>query len=190
MNIDSFIKTIGKESKPSLDIKIEIDFEIFEDKEKAFLHSLKNVAVEGVVVKKAKIEEKIKELSKDYKNIASIYPFSIRTLNSNDIKDPKELNNVDLSIVKGKFGVCENGAVWIEEEENIHRAIYSICKHLLILLDRDSLVSTMHEAYERIDPSLSYGIFISGPSKTADIEQSLVIGAHGAKFVTVFLIDE
>ncbi len=47
----------------------------------------------------------------------------------------------------------------------------------------------MHEAMLEIENfNEGYGVFISGPSKTADIEQSLVIGAQGPLSLTVFLI--
>jgi L-lactate dehydrogenase complex protein LldG len=48
----------------------------------------------------------------------------------------------------------------------------------------------MHEAYARIemDPKYNFGTFISGPSKTADIEQALVMGAQAARGVTVVLL--
>lgn len=53
----------------------------------------------------------------------------------------------------------------------------------------------MHAAYDRIaalEAAAAYGFstFIAGPSKTADIEQSLVLGAHGPISLTVFLLDE
>jgi L-lactate dehydrogenase complex protein LldG len=47
----------------------------------------------------------------------------------------------------------------------------------------------MHQAYERLQGrEYNFGVFIAGPSKTADIEQSLVLGAHGARTMTVFLV--
>jgi len=65
-----------------------------------------------------------------------------------------------------------------------------ICQHLAVLLHKNDIVQTMHEAYATIgNNAYGFGLFIAGPSKTADIEQSLVLGAHGPKTMTVFVIN-
>lgn len=104
-------------------------------------------------------------------------------------ENPADFADLDLAILKGQFGVAENGAIWLEDIDLKLRATPFITAHLVILLEKNCLVSNMHEAYERIGESSSgFGLFLAGPSKTADIEQSLVIGAHGAKSLVVILI--
>lgn len=105
-----------------------------------------------------------------------------------DAADAATLNGTDLAILASPLGVCENGCCWIARHKG-YRAINFIAEELVILLPREALVPNMHVAYDRLpdDPSLDYGCFISGPSKTADIEQALVMGAHGAREVTVIL---
>ncbi len=104
---------------------------------------------------------------------------------------PQEWNDLDFTIVSGKFGVAENGAVWVSEMDLPDRVLPFICKHLILLIPTDKMVSTMHEAYDKIQKDdYGYGVFISGPSKTADIEQSLVIGAHGPLAMTVISFDK
>lgn len=99
------------------------------------------------------------------------------------------LQNVELAVLHGHFGVAENGAVWITEEMMGHRALPFIAQHLAIIINQADIVPTMHEAYQRIaDARYGFGTFIAGPSKTADIEQSLVIGAHGARSMSVFIL--
>jgi L-lactate dehydrogenase complex protein LldG len=113
-------------------------------------------------------------------------------------EDPHALENVDLAILPAHFGVAENGACWITESQMIERALPFITQHLALVIRRQDIVANMHEAYDRIGfldaapDAVPYGFatFIAGPSKTADIEQSLVLGAHGPASLTVFLIDE
>lgn len=105
------------------------------------------------------------------------------------IEDAHELRDVDLAIVRGELAVAENGAVWVAEAGlQPHRVLPWIAQHLALVVSAERLVNDMHEAYERIDVGRGFGCFISGPSKTADIEQALVIGAHGPRSATVFLV--
>lgn len=104
-------------------------------------------------------------------------------------ESPQLLANVNLAILPGQFAVAENGAVWITDNEMGDRALPYITEHLALVVRTETILSTMHDAYERIGSSnYNLGTFIAGPSKTADIEQSLVLGAHGAKSLTVFLM--
>lgn len=105
--------------------------------------------------------------------------------------DPHQFENVLLTILRGHFGVAENGAVWITDDKMGDRALPFICEHLAVIINSKDIYHTLHEAYDHTDHSVyDFGTFIAGPSKTADIEQSLVLGAHGPKSMTVFLLSE
>jgi L-lactate dehydrogenase complex protein LldG len=106
------------------------------------------------------------------------------------LKDPHELEGIDVAIIAGEFGVAENGAVWVPGSTlGPHRAIFVVAQHLVLVVPAGQIVHTMQEAYDRIRIERpGFGIFISGPSKTADIEQALVIGAHGARSCSLFLV--
>jgi L-lactate dehydrogenase complex protein LldG len=103
--------------------------------------------------------------------------------------DPHELENVDLAILKAEIAVAENGALWVPEGNTMQRVLPFITQHLALVVSKSALVPTMHQAYEIIgDSEYGYSAFIAGPSKTADIEQSLVLGAHGPRSMIVFLL--
>lgn len=104
--------------------------------------------------------------------------------------DPHSLKDVELTIVKAHFGVAENGSLWVTDDLMGQRIAVFIPQYLAIVVKKDDMVTTMHQAYNRIgDQEYNFGTFIAGPSKTADIEQSLVLGAHGARGLIVFLMD-
>ncbi|MGC4050549.1 MAG: LUD domain-containing protein [Paludibaculum sp.] len=107
------------------------------------------------------------------------------------LKDPHELEGIDLAILPGEIAVAENGAVWVPGTNlGPQRAIFVIAQHLVLVIRASSLVHNMHQAYANLNLQRpGFGVFISGPSKTADIEQSLVIGAHGARSCTVIALD-
>jgi L-lactate dehydrogenase complex protein LldG len=106
-----------------------------------------------------------------------------------DLADPHELEGLDLAVLPGRFGVAENGAVWVDGEGLHHRGVFVVTQHLALVVSAREVVPDMHAAYARVRfDGPGFGLFIAGPSKTADIEQSLVIGAHGARSCTVFLV--
>ena len=111
--------------------------------------------------------------------------FSAEKLN---VSTPLDFQDVTLAIIEAEFGVAENGAVWVTEQAMGNRALPFITENLAVIINGEAIVPTMHKAYQRNNSAYGYGAFIAGPSKTADIEQSLVIGAHGPKSMTVFVL--
>lgn len=114
-------------------------------------------------------------------------------LNPDTVTDVRELMKADVGVVEGYIGVAENGCIWIPQTMK-EKAVCFASEQLVIVLDHHNIVNNMHEAYERIAKSDNYfkqykfGTFISGPSKTADIESALVYGAQAARGVTVLLV--
>lgn len=140
--------------------------------------------------KDADINGLIKRLYPKAKVFASnMAEITIATLNPDTVGTAQELNGTDVGIVRGELGVAENGCVWIPQTMK-ERAVCFISEYLVIVLSRRAIVSNMHQAYARINMTdYGYGTFISGPSKTADIAQALVMGAQAARGVTVILTD-
>lgn len=162
----------------------------FNDKFETFSTIIQSVGAKALLIEKKDLDKTIKELYPNESQISSSIDFcSLGNFDSNISDDAHDLKDIDLAIVKGNFAVAENGAVWIKDDLNKHRSLYFIAQNIVIVLDEKDIVNNMHEAYEKINfDKNNFGVFISGPSKTADIEQSLVIGAHGPKSGYVIFI--
>ncbi len=161
----------------------------YADKTAQFIEISKSVGGDAIIHDgKDDINELIRALYPEAKTIASNLPdISLTAINPDDVQSPHDLNGIDLAIIEGELGVAENGCVWIPQNVK-EKVIYFIAEYLIIILDRNNIVNNMHEAYNQLKfNDYGFGVFISGPSKTADIEQALVVGAHGAKGVTVIL---
>ncbi len=169
------------------------DLQQNEDKKETLLNAfIRSARLQGADVSFAK---DIPEPAKWLKNLYPEADHILSAVNENGFPPGNRIQSgrpdfrqVDLSIIRGAFGVAENGSVWVPESSLPVRVLPFICTHLIILLNRANLVAHMHEAYRRaLLPEIPFGVFIAGPSKTADIEQSLVIGAQGPKSVMILL---
>ena len=161
----------------------------YADPLKQFVEMSKTVGGKVVELEKGQdINEVIKNCYPDTKVIASNLPeVTIANRNPDTVAEANDLNGTDVGVVRGVFGVAENGCIWIPQTMK-QKAVCFISEYLVILLDRKQIVNNMHEAYQRVEfNSYGYGCFISGPSKTADIAQALVMGAQAARGVTVVL---
>lgn len=140
-----------------------------------------------------KVEHAIRDYLVQTGRIVTTIPalHKIGELVTETVSKPREYADVTLSVLPAHFAVAENGAVWLSEQMMGHRVLPFICQHLAIVLRSQCIVASMHDAYKQLGTAeYGFGIFISGPSKTADIEQFLIMGAHGPKTITIFLVDD
>jgi L-lactate dehydrogenase complex protein LldG len=130
-------------------------------------------------------------IHREAKRIVSLVPgVGGATVDPATVADPHGLEGLGLVVLPGEFGVAENGAIWIEGARLPHHALVVIPEHLAVVVSAGAIVPDLHAAYARLDLAgrPRWGLFLAGPSKTADIEQSLVIGAHGARSLVVLLV--
>lgn len=162
----------------------------YSDKVQQFIKSMENA---GGQVFYQNSEDSLKQ---DLEEVKAAGKFLIDLLGSKDNDawknmNASELESLDTCYLRGQLGVAENAAIWITEKQMSNRLLPFICQHLVIVLDPNDMVNNMHEAYHQINAgSEGFGVFIAGPSKTADIEQNLVIGAHGARSLRVYLMED
>ena len=168
---------------PSLD---DIQAITYPDPLVQFIKMTESVGGHVIEVKQGQnINDIVKELYPDAKEIASNLPeVKIATRNPDTVGRARDLNGTDVGIIRGKFGVAENACVWIPQQMK---------EKAVCFMPKSQIVNNMHEAYKRIEFDQTYdgyGTFISGPSKTADIAQVLVMGAQAARSATILLMPE
>ncbi|MBR9999962.1 MAG: LUD domain-containing protein [Cyclobacteriaceae bacterium] len=189
--MDERDKILNKLPRPTGDKKpsayISMDKNAGIDLVTEFIGNLSACGGRGIQVKKENVEVTINEIYGNPDRVMNLSGFSSFPSRNTEISVQVKIDQIDLLIVDGLIGVAGNGAVWLTEDKIGERKFPFIATDILILLQQDLLVPDLFQAYPRIDLSTGFGLWIAGPSKTADIEQSLVIGAQGALRHTVFI---
>lgn len=190
--------TLKRYNKPDY-TELEKQALTFDNKIEKFCEMMKAVGGQVAVLEEGQdINDVIKAHFPDAKRIATNLKevtclgqpqaITCATFHPDDVEKPGELNGTDLAILQGHLGVCENAAVWVKQDME-QRTIFFISEAIVLIVDRNTLVNNMHEAYKKVETGdMGYATFISGPSKTADIEQALVMGAHGARVALAILV--
>lgn len=187
---DSIISNLRRNVRETYD-KPDLSFDklVYPDKVAAFIHAATTSAGAKVLEmgEGDDINDLIRRAYPDAKTIASNLPGVKADRNPDEVQRPQDLDGTDVSVVLGTVACAENACIWVPQTMK-QRAVCFICEYLVIIIDRDNVVSNMHEAYSQIEmPELGFGAFISGPSKTADIEQALVYGAQSFCGVTIII---
>jgi L-lactate dehydrogenase complex protein LldG len=165
---------------------------IFDDATAKFTEVLRGIGGEVVAV------ENVDLLKKDYQSRFNMFKNVVCRVENLDlgveeiglVRDGHDFADAEVAILRGQFGVAENGSIWVTDTEiGQHRVLPFITQHLVLVLEQKNIFKNLHEAYKDLTVNTTgFGVFIAGPSKTADIEQSLVIGAHGARSLVVYLV--
>lgn len=191
---DEILRAVRRQLPQSVELPpLEGDWVRYDDPVQHFMEVLKSVGGECQIVDGLdEIPKRLGELAEEGKTVVSCVPGVLdRRFSLDGIADPHELEHVDLAVLPGQLAVAENAAIWVTDAGIPHRVLFFLTQHLALIVPLSAVVETMHEAYRRIEVGTSpFGSFISGPSKTADIEQSLVKGAHGARTLQVFLVPD
>lgn len=188
-NILNRLKTNVRETYEMPDLTFQK--RIFDDPVSTFKETITTSAGASLIEVKDgdDLNDLIKQAYPEAKTIASNIPGINADKNPDSVEEAQDLDGTDVGVIKGEVACAENGCVWIPQTMK-EKAICFISEYLVILVSKKNIVSNMHQAYERIAfNDYGFGTFISGPSKTADIEQALVYGAQAARGVTVFLTD-
>ena len=100
--------------------------------------------------------------------------------------DRNNPESFDFGISTASFAIAESGAIVLEDAATADR-LSTIAPWIHIaVLKKSNIVRTIADALSKPFPA-PYAIWISGPSKTSDVEGILVEGVHGPGIQAVFI---
>jgi L-lactate dehydrogenase complex protein LldG len=196
---DSILSAIRRNRPPTVDLPaVAADWITYPDRQQQFIDLLEAVGGQAFVGTRGEFDKHLRTLPiyTNAQHIVSLVPgIGASDVDLSTIDSPHALDNIDIAILSGEFAVAENASIWVTDGHLPFRVLYFLCQHLVLVVHSHDILNNLHEAYDRLEQSkpfanAAFGTFISGPSKTADIEQSLVIGAHGPRSLTVCVLSE
>ncbi len=124
---------------------------------------------------------------------AAVPAMKLPTLKTDGGYSVAEMEQCDAGISECDALVAQTGSVLITGRSAGGRALSVLPPHHIVLVRREQMVSDIPAAYSLLREKYganwpSFMSFITGPSRTGDIERILVLGAHGPKRLTVFLV--
>jgi len=104
-----------------------------------------------------------------------------------------EVESCDVGITECDALIAQTGSVLVTGRSAGGRALSVLPPHHVVLARRDQLIADLPDAFALLKAKYgasypSFISFITGPSRTGDIERILVLGAHGPKKLTIFLL--
>jgi L-lactate dehydrogenase complex protein LldG len=144
--------------------------------------------------------EGIKFLMQDrgWDSIFALEPTILNILTKGQINcvfEYDQLTNAHVGMTGCEALVARLGTIMVSTGQMAGRQIFIYPEIHLVLAFSSQLVDDLKDAFARLrkkyDPKMpSMVTFITGPSRTADIEKTLVMGAHGPKELYVFLLED
>jgi L-lactate dehydrogenase complex protein LldG len=107
--------------------------------------------------------------------------------------DVVELESCDVGITECDALIAQTGSILVTSRSAGGRALSVLPPHHVVLARRDQLIADLPDAFALLKQKYganypSFISFITGPSRTGDIERILVLGAHGPRKLTTFLL--
>lgn len=193
---ENILKRLRENTRETYDMPVlkQLQPITFDDPVAEFIHKTTTTAGARIIEmqKGQLLSDVVRQTYPEAQVIASNMPEAGADMNPDTVDEAQQLMKADVAVVQGAIGVAENACIWVPQQTR-QKAVCFAAQQLVIVLSRQNIVSNMHQAYDLIAHSADYfqtykfGTFISGPSKTADIESALVYGAQAARGVTVIL---
>jgi L-lactate dehydrogenase complex protein LldG len=107
--------------------------------------------------------------------------------------DRERLADLSVAVLPAEFLLADTGSAVLWPRSSAERLLCYLPTTAIVLARQEGLVSHMSDVWDRLsDRAADFGtrgemVFVTGPSRTADIEKKLVLGAHGPKRLVVVM---